>query len=172
MTLDIVVNGRLHTVVVERAGREPHRYRVTWEGRARLVDARHIDRSILSLILLDEGGASHEVRCVEAARGDLTLHLREGTVVASVNGTRARRRPGAESPGASGTQRIVAPMPGKVVRVLVEPGDEVAVRQGLIVVEAMKMENELTSPKAGRVREVAVETGMSVEAGRLLVVVE
>ena len=63
-------------------------------------------------------------------------------------------------------------MPGKVVKVLVSPGDEVKARQGLVVVEAMKMENELRSPKDGRVREVAVTEGMSVVAGRLLVVVE
>jgi biotin carboxyl carrier protein len=63
-------------------------------------------------------------------------------------------------------------MPGRVVRVLVKAGDEVAARQGLVVVEAMKMENELTSPKAGRVREVGVSEGTSVESGRLLVIVE
>ena len=63
-------------------------------------------------------------------------------------------------------------MPGRIVKVLVKPGDEVAARQGLVVVEAMKMENELTSPRAGHVREVAVAEGASVEAGRLLVIVE
>ena len=63
-------------------------------------------------------------------------------------------------------------MPGRVVRVLVKAGDEVAARQGLVVVEAMKMENELTSPKAGRVKEVSVSEGTSVESGRLLVIVE
>jgi biotin carboxyl carrier protein len=63
-------------------------------------------------------------------------------------------------------------MPGRVVRVLVEPGDEVAVRQGVVVVEAMKMENELRSPKAGRVKDVSVKAGDSVEAGRVLLVVE
>jgi biotin carboxyl carrier protein len=63
-------------------------------------------------------------------------------------------------------------MPGKVVRVLVSAGDEVSVRQGLVVVEAMKMENELRSPKDGRVKDVRVQAGTSVEAGRVLVVVE
>ena len=63
-------------------------------------------------------------------------------------------------------------MPGRVVRVLVAPGDEVAARQPVVVVEAMKMENELRSPKAGRVKDVAVTEGASVEAGRVLVVVE
>jgi biotin carboxyl carrier protein len=63
-------------------------------------------------------------------------------------------------------------MPGRIVRVLVGPGDEVTARQGVVVVEAMKMENELRAPKAGRVREVAVSPGVSVEAGRVLVVIE
>jgi biotin carboxyl carrier protein len=71
-----------------------------------------------------------------------------------------------------GRQQVLAPMPGRVLRVLVQPGDEVQARQGLVVIEAMKMENELMSPKAGRVAEVAVAEGASVEAGRLLVVVE
>jgi biotin carboxyl carrier protein len=63
-------------------------------------------------------------------------------------------------------------MPGKVVKMLVKPGDEVKARQGLVVVEAMKMENEIRSPKDGRVADVLVTEGASVEAGRLLVVVE
>jgi biotin carboxyl carrier protein len=86
-----------------------------------------------------------------------------------VNGRRARRR--ADHDGPAGEQRITAPMPGKVLRVLVAPGDEVAARQPLVVVEAMKMENELSARRAGRVREVAVTPGTSVEAGRLLVLV-
>jgi biotin carboxyl carrier protein len=63
-------------------------------------------------------------------------------------------------------------MPGRVVRVLVNPGDEVVARQSVVVVEAMKMENELRSPKAGRVKNVQVAAGTSVEAGRVLVVIE
>jgi biotin carboxyl carrier protein len=63
-------------------------------------------------------------------------------------------------------------MPGRIVRVLVQPGDRIAARQGVIVVEAMKMENELRSPKAGKVKEVTVSPGTSVEAGRILVVIE
>ncbi len=72
----------------------------------------------------------------------------------------------------SGPQRVVAPMPGKVVRVLVKPGDEVKARQGLVVVEAMKMENELRAARDGRVRDVAVAEGQSVDAGSVLLVVE
>ena len=70
-----------------------------------------------------------------------------------------------------GPQRIDAPMPGKVTRVLVKPGDAVAQGQGLVVVEAMKMENELKSPKAGTVSEVYAVEGQAVESGAKLVVV-
>jgi len=73
---------------------------------------------------------------------------------------------------AGGPARITAPMPGKLVRVLVEPGQDVAAGEGLVVVEAMKMENELRAPKAGRVKDVPVKEGQAVEAGALLVVVE
>ena len=81
-----------------------------------------------------------------------------------------RRRDGAAT--GAGPQRIVAPMPGKIVRVLVTAGDDVQLRQGLVVVEAMKMENELRAARPGRVREVFVRVGESVEAGTPLVVVE
>ena len=88
-----------------------------------------------------------------------------------VNG-RTRRRGAPDEAGRAGLQPVVAPMPGRVVRVLVSPGDDVAARQGVVVVEAMKMENELRSPKAGTVKEVNVTPGTSVEAGRVLVVIE
>jgi biotin carboxyl carrier protein len=80
-------------------------------------------------------------------------------------------RQAGNAPG-SGQQRVAAPMPGKIVRVLVKPGDEVATRQGLVVVEAMKMENELRASRPGRVREVSVIEGQSVDAGAILVTVD
>ena len=70
-----------------------------------------------------------------------------------------------------GEQRVLAPMPGRIVRVLVKPGDEVALRQGLVVVEAMKMENELKSPKAGKITELLAIEGAAVESGAKLAVV-
>ena len=71
-------------------------------------------------------------------------------------------RPGAQG---SGPQHVIAPMPGKIVRVLVKPGDDVEARQGLVVVEAMKMENELRASRAGRVKSIKVAEGQSVDAG-------
>ena len=89
-----------------------------------------------------------------------------------MNGRRTRRAAPDGGGASDGEQRVVAPMPGRVVRVLVAAGDEVAARQGVVVVEAMKMENELRSPE-GRARQgVTVAPGTSVEAGRVLLVVE
>src|SRR4029079_12968167 len=106
--------------------------------------------------------------------GDFDVHLDGRTIPVQIRpaGSFGRqKKQGAGTTGA-GPQRALAPMPGKVVRVLVKPGDEVKARQGLVVVEAMKMESEIASPKAGRIKEIAVETGITVEAGRLLAVVE
>ena len=71
-----------------------------------------------------------------------------------------------------GPQEISASMPGKVIRLLVAPGDSVEAGQGLVVVEAMKMQNEMKSPKAGRVAEVRTRPDAAVVAGEVLMVVE
>ena len=84
---------------------------------------------------------------------------------------RRHRRSSAES-SIEGRQSLVAPMPGRVVRVLVKAGDEVAASQGVIVVEAMKMQKEIKSPKSGRVVEVRVAEGETVNANQVLAVVE
>jgi acetyl/propionyl-CoA carboxylase alpha subunit len=79
------------------------------------------------------------------------------------------RKPGASG---EGRQNVAAMMPGKVIRALVAEGDKVEVGQGLIVVEAMKMQNEMKSPKAGRIVEVKTKPGATVAAGEVLIVVE
>jgi biotin carboxyl carrier protein len=81
-------------------------------------------------------------------------------------------RPGQGAAANHGRQEIAASMPGKVIRVLVTPGDTVEEGQGLVVVEAMKMQNEMKSPKAGRVAEVRARPDATVGAGEILVVVE
>jgi biotin carboxyl carrier protein len=160
-------------VSVERAGAQ---LMVTLDGRARRVDAARLDETTLSLIFPDEGGASYEVGLEREGPGELAVHIAGSVLRAQVDGTRnARSRraavAGADAHGA-GPEAVVSPMPGKVVRVLVAPGDRVAARQGLVVVEAMKMENELRAPKPGVVTAVNVREGMSVEARSVLVVVE
>lgn len=74
--------------------------------------------------------------------------------------------------GASGKISLISPMPGKVVRVLLNAGDEVAANQGVLIVEAMKMQNEVQSPKAGKVAEIRVTEGQTVNAGEALAVIE
>jgi biotin carboxyl carrier protein len=174
MVFDIEVNGHTHAVSVERDG---ERYRVAIAGRTHVVDLARVDRATLSLIFDDAHASSYEVAIAERLEpGELEVHLRGGVVYARLeSGTRTHRRRSAgiePFTTVAGEQEIVAPMPGKVVRVLVAPGDQVTVRQGLVVVEAMKMENELRSPKDGRVKDVRVQVGTTVEAGRVLVVVE
>jgi biotin carboxyl carrier protein len=119
------------------------------------------------------GSRSYEVTVVEQAPGELIVSVNGRQVPVSTAGGRVGgglRAPGGE--GKKGPQTVVSPMPGRVVKVFVKPGDAVAARQGMVVVEAMKMENELRSPKAGTVTEVRVTQGMSVEANAVLVVVE
>ena len=99
------------------------------------------------------------------------VNLGGRTIAVTVNGRRSGRGAG-PARQTQGEARVVAPMPGRVLRVLVSPGDHVAVRQPLVVVEAMKMENELRAPRAGRVRDVSATAGASVEAGRVLLVID
>ena len=107
---------------------------------------------------------------------DARVEERPGGMVVVIDGYRFEievrdprrwsRKPGGA--GGEGVQSIAAPMPGKVVRVLVEPGDTVDAGQGLVVVEAMKMQNEMKAPRAGRVLSVAVKEGATVAAGEVL----
>ncbi|MCI0390116.1 MAG: biotin/lipoyl-binding protein [Acidobacteria bacterium] len=76
------------------------------------------------------------------------------------------------SADASGQVKLSSPMPGKVVRVMLNAGDEVAAHQGVLVVEAMKMQNEVQSPKAGKVAEIKVAEGQTVNAGEVLAVID
>jgi biotin carboxyl carrier protein len=170
MTFEVEVNGRQRTVAVERAGGD--RLRVTIDGRARIVDVARLAAGGLSLVP-DGGGPSRDVTLASGrGPGETIVRVRGRTVAVVVNGRRSRRHVVQAAAERAGPQRIVAPMSGRVVRLLAAPGDEVKARQPLVVVEAMKMENELASPKTGRVREVSVAEGMSVEAGRVLVVIE
>jgi biotin carboxyl carrier protein len=72
---------------------------------------------------------------------------------------------------AEGRQQVLAPMPGKIVRVLVKTGDAVRAGQGLVVVEAMKMQNEIRTPKSGTIDRVAVVEGQTVTAGEVVAIV-
>ena len=173
MQYDVLIGEHTRKVVVQRAGAA---WTVTVDGTVFDVDAARVDGATLSLLVGQVGvaGPSRSVPAVVVLGkmpGALGVHVngRQLPVTISESG-RARRR-GAAAVGA-GPQRLTAPMPGKVVRVLVSPGDDVEAGQGLVVVEAMKMENELRAGKAGRVASVSAVEGQSVDAGAVLAVVE
>lgn len=147
--------------------REGSRLRVALEGRTVEADAVEIAPGIYS-ILLD--GRSLEVR-VESARGTIRVHAGGAVFSAQVRDPRAWRGRSGGVLEAEGRQQITAPMPGKIVRVLVAAGDAVETGQGLFVVEAMKMQNEIHSPKTGKVERLFVKEGQAVNAGEVLAVV-
>jgi biotin carboxyl carrier protein len=166
MILDASVDGRPHRVEVTGG---PLRYTVTIDGRRLDVDWREAGGAFVSL-LTGPGGRSHQVALETRPGGyrvlvgsdEFAVELLEA---ARVDGAAARRPP-------AGPARLLAPMPGRIVRVMAEPGQEVAAGEGLIVMEAMKMENELRSPRSGRVAQVHARERQNVETGALLVVVE
>jgi biotin carboxyl carrier protein len=182
MRYEIDVNGRTRQVVVTRlSGVEG--FVVSVDGRTWQVDAARVDAQTLSLLVKPEvlevpgvlevqvrgGGESHEVVIApDSAPRRLDVRVDGEGVVVAPNG---RRRWGGDAAGRDGPQSIVAPMPGKIVRVLVETGEAVHMRQPLVVMEAMKMENELRASRDGTVAEIRVREGTSVDAGALLVVV-
>jgi biotin carboxyl carrier protein len=176
MNFDVAVGDRVRSVSVVRKGGLLH---VTLDGHTHVVDARRVSATTLSL-LVQNGTGELPVQSIDAAfaaqsaAGDFDVHLagRAMTVQLRPAGSFGRQKKQGGAASGSGPQRVVAPMPGKVARVLVKAGDTVTARQGLVVVEAMKMENELRAARDGRVLELSVAEGQSVDAGAVLVVVE
>lgn len=166
MNLRAVVDGSEHALEIPSNGNSPDR-KLRIDGAEIGADVQRIEPGVYS-ILIDS--RSFEVR----------IENGDGLVYASVNGRRVPveiRDPRARARGGgaislAGPQSISSPMPGKVVRLLVAEGEEVEAGQGLLVVEAMKMQNEIKSPKAGRVAAIRVREGAPAGAGATLVVVE
>jgi biotin carboxyl carrier protein len=162
MRFHATADGR--TLGVEVRG-DDGRYTVLLDGKPIEIDLVDTARSFASLIV---DGHSHEV-AIEPRPGGYRVHFASDTVTVELeDATRAVATPAQRH---AGPTRLTAPMPGRVVRVLVETGKDVEAGQGLVVVEAMKMENELRAQRAGRVEEIAVREGQTVETGALLVIV-
>ena len=176
MTYEVEIGDRVRTVAVVRKGGLLH---VDLDGRIHIVDAKRVNEAVVSMLVQLEG-MSAPARSVDAAfaskpsAGDFDVHLDGRTIPVQIRpaGSFGRQKKAATGSTGAGPQRVLAPMPGKVVRVLVKAGDQVKARQGLVVVEAMKMENELKAARDGRVRDVSVAEGQSVDAGAVLVIVE
>ncbi|PYU56910.1 MAG: acetyl-CoA carboxylase biotin carboxyl carrier protein subunit [Acidobacteria bacterium] len=132
------------------------------------VDAVQTAPNILSLLL---DGQSFEISVTPAADGKLKIQTGTHEFTAEGIDPRAWRGRRHSHVEAEGRQQIVAPMPGKVVHLLVQAGDYVEAGQGLVVIEAMKMQNEIRSPKGGTVERVLVKAGQPVNAGEVLCIV-
>jgi biotin carboxyl carrier protein len=148
---------------------EDGHYAVTLDGVRHDLEALALPHGAVSMLL---DGDSHAVEFEE--KGDevavlLKSHL---MTVDIVDERRARMREATAAFTVEGRQTINSPMPGKIVKVFVKVGDEVTEGQSVVVVEAMKMENELKAPKAGKVLEVTAVEGNTVENGARLVVIE
>ncbi|MDX6611664.1 MAG: hypothetical protein QOD75_850 [Blastocatellia bacterium] len=124
------------------------------------------------LIHLGERVFECRVRSVDASAGLSEVHVGQEEFQVTLTDPRRLSHASVSGTLAAGRAAVIAPMPGRVVRVLVEIGTQVEAGAGLIVVEAMKMQNELKSPKAGVVTAVNTETGAAVNAGDTLVVIE
>lgn len=162
--LKIQLGGRMREVEIAREGR---RLSGTLDGRPVEADAVEVSPGIYSIL---KDGAAFELRVERAAAG-LTVVVAGRRLEARVLDPRQwqGRRGGAVE--AEGRQQITAPMPGKVVRVLVRQGEKVEAGRGLLVVEAMKMQNEIRSPKTGTVERLLVTDGQAVNAGDVVAVV-
>jgi len=162
MKLQIQIGGVAREIEISG---DPSSSVVALDGVARNAHGIEVSPNTYS-VLLD--GVSHEVRVTPHADGTLTLHVGAAEFIAEVIDQRAwrGRRHGALE--AEGRQQITAPMPGKVVRILVKEGQTVEAGQGIVVVEAMKMQNEIRSPKSGKVERLLAKEGQAVNAGEVL----
>ncbi|HEV2489417.1 MAG TPA: biotin/lipoyl-containing protein [Candidatus Acidoferrales bacterium] len=164
MRVNVRIGNRERRVEIERRGGHLH-FRLDNEDVA--ADAIQLRPGIYSILL---GGFAYEVR-VNSGTEDLLVQVNGRDYRAEVFDPRQWRRDRGELVEAEGRQQVVAPMPGKIVRVLVKTGESVETGQGLMVVEAMKMQNEIKSPKSGKIERLLVREGQAVNSGETLAVV-
>jgi biotin carboxyl carrier protein len=165
MTYEVLIDGKSHRLELNRT---EDGWDCALDGKSIHLDAVIARPDVLS-ILID--GKAYEVK---RERSAVDMHLWVGPARYSVElrdprSLRSRKGTGADAQGA---RKLLAPMPGKVVRVLAAQGTTVEAGQGVLVVEAMKMQNELKSPKKGIVQRVLAAEGAAVNAGDVLAIVE
>jgi biotin carboxyl carrier protein len=141
------------------------------DGRSYELDIRHLGPN--EYLFLERSDV-YDCRVEKTPKQPGIFEVRVGTQSYAVRLIDPKRLRSAQSPGTyeHSSVRIVAPMPGKVVRVLVEVGSHVKVGAGIVVVEAMKMQNEMKSPKTGTVVALHAQAGATVNGGDVLAVVE
>jgi biotin carboxyl carrier protein len=166
MKLELEIDGQARQVEIA-PGDAAGRWQIRIDGKPVEADACLLRPGVLSLIIM---GVAHRV-VLDADLAEPALHLGARRIAWQADDPRSfrsRRRHG----GAEGPITLKASMPGRVVRVLVERGAQVAAHQGVVVIEAMKMQNELKSPKEGRIADLRVAPGDTVASGQALAVIE
>ena len=166
MTYNVTINGKSYRVELKRG---ESGYACCVDGREVALESVPAEREVLWLLI---GGRSYEVRREAEANGALHVVVRGRRYAAEVRDPRAFRGRRAAASAETGPMKLVAPMPGKVVRVLKAEGAEVEAGEGVVVMEAMKMQNEIRSPRKGVVKQILATEGAAVNAGQALAVVE
>ena len=165
MIYEVTIAEKVYRVELVRTEQE---WKCKLDGRELPLDVVSAQDGMLSLLLQ---GKSYEVK-QETVGADTNVVVGQERFSASVRDPRSfrsRRRSGASE---QGVMKIKAPMPGKVVRILAPAGSQVEMGQSVVVIEAMKMQNELKAPKTGMVKKINVAEGAAVEAGQALAEVE
>ena len=165
MLYDILIDGKPHKLDLARDGQQ---WLCTIDGEPIEANAIITRPDVLSIVI---GGRAYEVKR-ERTPNDTHLWVKNSRFAVEVQDPRSLRSRKAKSGSTEGPQKIMAPMPGKIVRILAPAGAAVDAGQGIIVVEAMKMQNEMKSPKAGTVKQVLVAEGATVNAGDMLAIIE
>jgi biotin carboxyl carrier protein len=137
-------------------------------GRDLAVDVAVVGRNVLSLIIERQ---AYDIRR-ELTATNLQIWVGNEHYTAEVRDPRSLRSRRTRSAASDGAKKLVAAMPGKVVRLLVLENAEIDAGEGVLVMEAMKMQNELKSPKKGKVKKIFVSEGSAVNTGDVLVIVE
>jgi len=165
MVYDITVDGKAYRLELERAEAG---WRCRLDGHDIEMDAVLARRDVLSVLI---AGKAYEIKREHTAT-DMHLWVGSGRYLAELRDPRSLRGRKGKDADEKGPKKLLAPMPGKVVRVLIGEEQPVEVGQSILVVEAMKMQNEIKSPKKGTVRKIVAAEGANVNAGDVLAIVE
>lgn len=170
MQYEVIISGKVYRLDVERPStqNQQDRWLCRLDGREITLDATRVDAHTLSIVI---DGRSFEIRRENSGAGQrLSVRGRQYNItLQDGRSLKGRKRAGA---GDAGPLRLMASMPGKVVRVLAKEGDILQAGMGIVVVEAMKMQNELRTPKNGTLKQLLAREGLNVNAGDVLAILE
>ena len=165
MVYEVIVNGQPHRLELEKASSG---WECRLDGRSIRIDAVITRRDVLSLLL---GGHAYEIKRDQTA-SDLHVWVGNTGFAVELRDPRSLRSRNRGAVDEKGPRKILAPMPGRIVRLLVGENSEVEAGQGILVVEAMKMQNEIKSPRKGVVKKLSATPGAAVNPGDVLAIIE